>query len=392
MDAVTPEIPVYLDYQASTPLDRAVLEAMCEWFERCGNPHSTEHAFGWAARRAVETARASVADVVNAEPDDVVFTAGATEANNLALFGAAARGPAARDTFIVSAVEHASVVEPIRALAGRGYQVITLPVDSEGRVSLPALDAALSSRVLLVSVGAINNEIGTIQDIEGIGARCRDAGALFHTDAAQALTGRSLPLADLPVDFASLSSHKAYGPAGIGALYIAPGRARCIAPQMLGGEQQRGLRSGTLPTPLCVGFGRACALIAANGQAERDRVAELRDEFWERLKAAVPELQLNGPTDRAMRHPGNLHVTAPGIDARDLIQRLQPLVACSSGSACHSGHEGPSPVLIALGFSGSRARAAWRMSLGRQSTLDDVVRATDRIVAALRSSADSRTD
>jgi len=357
---------------------------MCERLRgRCGNPHSGEHAFGWAARDVVERARAAVAALVEADADEIVFTSGATEANNLALFGAAERAPLGRDTLLVSSIEHASVLAPARALSTRGFHVIELPVDGDGRLEMSALEAALSERVLLVSVGAVNNEVGTIQDLPTIGMRCRAVGALFHTDAAQSLAACSLPFGTLPVDLASLSSHKAYGPSGIGALYVAAGCADRVAPQILGGDQQHGLRSGTLPTVLCAGFGRACEILAMTGQEERLRVAALRDCLWRTLEALIPGLSLNGPRNSALRHPGNLNFAIDGVDARDLIQQLQPDLACSTGSACHSGNEEPSHVLGALGLDSKRAFSSLRLSLGRQSTTEDVHTAAGLIASAL---------
>lgn len=379
-----PATAIYLDFQASTPVDPSVADSMCEWLRRGrGNPHSAEHAFGWAAREAVERARESVAALVHTDAQDIVFTSGATEANNLALFGVAARAPEGRDTILVSAIEHASVLEPARALQGQGMRIVELPVDQEGRVQLDVLDCMLSNRVLLVSVGAVNNEIGTIQDLKAIGERCRAAGALLHTDAAQALSACGLPLGTLPVDLASLSSHKAYGPGGIGALYVAPGHETRLSPQILGGAQQRGLRAGTLPTALCVGFGQACEILASTGTIERARIALLRDHLWQLLKAAIPGVTLNGPPDSSARHPGNLNVAFGQLDARDIVQWLQPGLACSTGSACHSGSEEPSHVLSAIGNDERRARSSVRLSLGRQTTSNDVERAAALIELAV---------
>ena len=375
---------IYFDFQASTPIDVPVADVMCEWIrDCCGNPHSTEHSIGWAARDVVEAARSAVASLVQADPDDVVFTSGATESNNLALFGVADRAPASRETILVSAIEHSSVLEPARALATRGFHVVELPVDPEGRLCFASLDRALSERVLLVSIGAVNNEIGVCQDLQAIGDRCRSVGALFHTDASQALTAHALPLGTLPIDLASLSSHKAYGPPGIGALYVAPGRVDRLAPQILGGTQQRGLRAGTLPTALCAGFGRACEILENSGAEERVQIAILRERLWRILAAAVPGIELNGPTDFALRHPGNLNIAFHGIDARDLIQRLQPDIACSTGSACHSGSEEPSHVLTALGLDEQRSRSSVRLSIGRQTTSDEVERAASLIAAGI---------
>ena len=376
--------PIYLDFQASTPIDPAVADAMCESIRgRCGNPHSNEHAFGWAARDAVERARTSVASLVDAEPEEIVFTSGATEANNLALFGVADCAPTGRNTILVSAIEHSSILEPARALSSRGFRVVHIPVGIDGVLDLVALDEELDKSVLLVSVGAVNNEIGVIQNLNAISERCRAVGALFHTDAAQALCAEHLSFRGIPVDLASLSSHKAYGPAGIGALYVAHGLDARISPQILGGSQQRNLRAGTLPTALCIGFGQACRLLSTHGPDERSRVAALRDRLWQSLNVSIRGLALNGPTAFDLRHPGNLNIALEGVDAQDLIQRLQPELACSTGSACHSGTESTSHVLRAIGLSESRARASLRLSLGRQTTNDEVDRAAQLVAEAV---------
>jgi cysteine desulfurase len=376
--------PIYLDFQASTPVDESVATLMWECIRgRYGNPHSNEHAFGWAANEVVECARARIAILVDAEPHDIVFTSGATEANNLALLGTAELAPTGRDTILVSAIEHSSILEPARLLSRRGFRVVELPVDCEGQLRQEDLEGALSERVLLVSVGAVNNEIGSIQDLQSIGDQCRKFGALFHTDAAQALAARDVSLGSLPIDLASLSSHKSYGPQGIGALYVAPGNARRVAPQILGGSQQDGLRSGTLSTMLCAGFGRACELLTEVGGEERHRVAALREQLWRGLQAAVSGITLNGPLEPKFRHPGNLNVALPGIDARDLIQRLQPDLACSSGSACHSGSEVSSHVLAALGIDAVHAMSSMRLSLGRQTTKEEIEQAIRLIATAV---------
>lgn len=376
-----PLAAIYLDYQASTPLDPDVFEAMRSWFlDDYGNPHSNEHAFGWRAQRAVETAREQVANCVSAEAEAIVFTSGATESNNLVLFGVAARRAPTRDTIIVSAIEHSSVLESARELERRGLRVIELAVDREGSVRLDLLDEALTDRVLLVSIGAVNNEIGTFQDLGAIGDRCRAVGALFHTDAAQALTTSDLQLGLGPVDFASLASHKAYGPKGIGALYIASGVAGSLTPMLYGGGQQRGLRAGTLPTPLCVGFGTACAKLKQIRNREQGNIRRMRDDLLERLRRIIPGLSLNGP---ALRHAGNLNIRLDGVDTQEVVHALQPRVACSTGSACHSGSDGPSHVLIAIGLSHEEARASLRLSLGRFTTDLEVAEAAEALAAVL---------
>lgn len=371
---------IYLDYQASTPLDPEVFAAMEAWFlSGFGNPHSAEHAYGWRAARATEEARASIAALIHAEPEDIVFTSGATESNNCVILGAAQRA-ADRDTILVSAIEHSSIFAPARHLASRGFRVLEIPIDSTGQVRCDDLEELLSTRVLLVSVGAVNNEIGSIQDLQRVGECCHEVGALLHTDAAQALAACELPLGRLPVDFASLSSHKAYGPKGVGALYIAPGNSQHLEPLLHGGGQENGLRAGTLPTPLCVGFGAACEKLMHIGKQERVAVRQLRDFLCERLLRGLPDAQLNVST--SLGHPGNLNFRLNGIDARDLIQALQPVVACSTGSACHSGTEEPSHVLRAIGLPLESARASLRISIGRFTQKSELERAAKYIIDA----------
>jgi cysteine desulfurase len=382
--AVSVEKPsIYLDYQASTPIDPDALRAMLACLsDTYGNPHSTEHMFGWRASDAVETSRAQVGELVGADAEDIIFTSGATEANNLAILGIGGLRPATRDTVLVGCTDHASVIEPARELERRGYRLIEIGVDAQGFLRDEDLDAELSERVLLVSISAVNHEIGTIQNITRIGERCRAVGALFHTDASQALAAMDFTVNLLPVDFASFSAHKIYGPKGIGALYVAPGRGKTLVPLILGGGQQRGLRAGTLPAPLCVGFGVASSKLGKLGRSERPAIARLRDLFWYALRECVEGIELNGAT--AQRHPGNLNVRVPNADARDVIQLLQPRVACSTGSACHSGSDNPSHILRAIGLNATDARASFRLSAGRFTTEDEILRAVNCIGWAIR--------
>ena len=376
----TDEKALYFDYQASTPVDPAVIAAMAPYFsEVFGNPHSAEHSFGHRAHDAVEIARAQVAAAIAAEPEDIIFTSGATEANNLAILGIARSELLVdRDTILVSAIEHSSVLEAARH---SGLRVVSVKVTRDGFVDRTYFEAHLSERVRLVSFGAANNEIGVLQDIEALGSAAREFGALVHVDAAQALTAMSLNLSAVPVDFASLSSHKAYGPKGIGALYAAPGRARLLKPLIYGGGQESGMRAGTLPTPLCVGFGAACSILRNIGAEERARIENLRNYLYSRLKTLQLEVNLVGPT--AMRHPANLSLVLPVSDARDALQLMQSQLACSTGSACHSGTELPSHVLLATGMPVSKARRVLRLGLGRFTTESDCDRAAEILAAAI---------
>lgn len=374
------EKPLYFDYQASTPVDPAVVTAMMPFFsEQFGNPHSAEHLFGHRALEAIELARSQVAALIGAEPQDIIFTSGATEANNLAILGIARNEDLARrDTILVSAIEHSSVLE---AALHSGLRVVSVGVTPEGLIDQDFFQAHLSERVRLVSFGAVNNEIGAQQDIEVLGQAAREVGALVHVDAAQAVSALELDAAAMPVDFMSLSSHKAYGPKGVGALYAAPGRRRLLTPLMFGGGQESGMRAGTLPTPLCVGFGVACALIRSSGKEERVRIKELRDYFFAQLQSVCSEASLIGPS--SARHPGNLSIKLPVADARDVLQLAQTGLACSTGSACHSGSELPSHVLLALGMPVAEARRILRLGIGRFTTVTECDRAVAILMAAI---------
>lgn len=373
------ESALYFDHQASTPVDPIVLESMRPYFsEWYANPHSTEHGFGRAAQEAIETARARIASCIGCDAEDLIFTSGATESNNLAILGTAKGLPVDRDTILVSAIEHASVIEAARA---SGLQVKLLPVDAQGHVILGELDALLDDRVRLVSVGFVNNEIGTIQAVREIGERVQRSGALFHVDAAQALTAVTIRAHEIPIDFLSLSSHKSYGPKGIGALYIAPGRHGVLKPLIHGGGQERGLRAGTLPTPLCVGFGVACGVILERGHTERVAVRARRDALWLEVRRKIPDVALVGPVDA--RHPGNLSLQLPLTDARDLVQAVQERLTCSTGSACHSGSELPSHVLSSIGMTTMKARQVLRLGVGRFTTQQECELAANILASGL---------
>jgi cysteine desulfurase len=381
-----PTRPVYLDYQATTPTDPRVLQAMLPYFsEAFGNPHSVQHRYGAEAESAVEQARAEVARLIGAEPNEMVFTSGATESNNLALIGALrfrrAQPIAPRDHLVTLATEHKCVLEASRAAEAEGARLTILPVEPDGLLDLERLDAALDERTALVSVMAANNETGVLQPLAEIAAIVHRHGAWLHTDAAQAAGKVPLDVAADGIDLLSLSGHKIYGPKGIGALYVRRRPRVRLMPLIHGGGQERGLRSGTLPTPLCVGLGAAAAQALAEMPAEAARLAGLRDRVLAGLRAAIPNLLVNGSL--AHRLPGNLNVSIPGVDADALLAAL-PELALSTGSACSSAAVEPSYVLRALGLDEAAARASLRIGLGRFSTEAEVDFAVERLAAAVR--------
>jgi cysteine desulfurase len=371
-------LPVYLDHHATTPLDPRVLDAMLPYLtERFGNPHSAQHAHGWAAEQAVDAARAQVAGLIGALPEEIVFTSGATEANNLAIRGAVNAGE--RRHMVTSVTEHPCVLETCRGLGRDGFEVTELPVRADGLIGLDAVRKALRPATALVSIMAANHEIGVLQPLAEIGRLCRERGILLHTDAAQAAPWIPLDVAALGVDLTSLSAHKLYGPKGIGALYVRRGVR--LVPLFAGGGQERGLRPGTLPTPLCVGFGTACALAQAELGPEAARVRVLRDRLYDGLRQALPGIRLNGAA--SPRLPNNLNLCVPGIDAEDLLAAL-PELALATGAACASATQQPSPVLRALGLSDEAIQGSIRIGLGRTTTALEVEFAIERLVAAVR--------
>ena len=382
---------IYADYQATTPVDPRVAEKMApHWGEVFGNPHSNDHAIGWRAADAVRDAAASVADLIGADPDEVVFTSGATEANNLALLGVARRASSDRRRILVSAIEHKCVLAAARSLAEReGFTVETIPVSREGFVDLGALEAMVDETVLVVSVMAVNNEVGTIQDIESISNVLLPYGVLFHCDAAQAPCAMDMTSIAFRADLISLSGHKLYGPKGIGALYIRRNVQDRIEPIIYGGGQQGGLRSGTVPTPLCVGMAAAVDILRSlEGQIERTRVAEQRDLFVRLLLNANPSVAVNGPKEE-YRHPGNANLRFDGLVSQDILGSLQPNLAASTGAACASGIPEPSHVLRALGLSMAEAESSIRFSFGRFTTQSEVEEAVHLLTESIHASPES---
>jgi cysteine desulfurase len=380
--------PIYLDNQATTPCDPRVVAAMLPWFtERFGNPHSAEHALGREAEDAVERARAQVAALLNADPREVVFTSGATESNNIAIKGAA-RFAAAMDTprrrIVTVASEHKCVLESVADLAAEGFEPVVLPVRRDGLLDPDALRAALRRPTLLVSVMAVNNETGVIQDIPTFAAMAREAGALFHTDAAQAVGKIPLDMAAMGIDLLSVSGHKLYGPKGVGALYVRRRPRVRLAPLFSGGGQERGVRAGTLAPPLLVGLGEACRIAGAEMADDAARIAALRDRLLAALDAAVPGLVVNG--SRAARIAGNLNLTFPAARAVD-IMAASPDVCVSTGSACSSALIEPSYVLRALGIDDAAARRTLRIGIGRFTSAADIDEAAACLAAAQHSAS-----
>ncbi len=375
--------PIYLDCNATTPVDPQVLAAMLPFFtDYFGNPSSLNHSYGWEAAAAVKQARETLAAAINAEPVEIVFTSGATEANNLAIKGVAEAYLSEGKHIITVQTEHSAVLDPCRYLETLGFSVTYLPVDSDGLVDLLQLEQAFRPDTILVSAMAANNEIGVLQPIAEIGQMCRDRRATFHTDAAQALGKVSLDVQAMNIDLLSMTAHKLYGPKGIGALYVRRRNPRVqVAPQLHGGGQERGLRSGTLYAPQIVGFGEAVKLATAEQSEMAEKLSGLRDRLWHHL-SSLPDIHLNGHPTR--RLPNNLNVSIEGVHGSTLLAKLQPEVALSSGSACSSENLAASHVIKALGRSDELARASLRFGLGRSTTAAEIDRAGEAVTEAVR--------
>jgi cysteine desulfurase len=383
-----PNRPIYLDNHATTPVDPRVLAAMRPWWEQnFANPGSVEHAMGRAAEEAVEEARGHVAALIGAEPSEILFTSGATESNNLAIKGAARFAKAQgtdRLRVVTLATEHKCVLESVKDLAAEGFEPVVLPVQPSGLVDLDLLEATLAAApTLLVSVMAVNNEIGVVQDLEAIGELAKRHGALFHTDAAQGCGRIPLDVATIRADLLSISGHKLYGPKGIGALYVRRRPRVRLAPLFSGGGQERGLRSGTLPAPLLVGLGEACRIAANEQMLDAGRIAGQRDRFLAALQADVPGLVVNA--DRERRVTGNLSLAFPGGVTAQQVMAAAPEVCVSTGSACSSAEVEPSHVLKALGLPEAVARATLRIGIGRFTSPAEVDLAAAALAAAWRS-------
>ena len=374
--------PVYLDYAATTPVDARVIARMLEFLgedAQFGNPASRSHGYGWLAEEGVETARRQVADVLHCDVREVVWTSGATESNNLAIKGAALANRERGRHLITATSEHKAVLDCFRWLEAKGFEVTWLAPQADGRVDPEALQAALRDDTTLVSLMHANNETGVINDIAVLGELCRSNGTLFHVDAAQTAGKLLLDLSQLPVDLLSLSAHKFYGPKGVGVLYVRRHPDVRIEAQIHGGGHERGLRSGTLPTHQVVGLGEALMLASQQMNEDSLRIGALRNQLWQGI-AELPGVQLNGhPTQRL---PGHLNVAFTGLDADLLITALNQ-IAISSGSACTSASVEPSHVLTAMGLSREHALSSLRISIGRQTTAEQVNMTIGHIASVL---------
>ncbi len=375
--------PVYLDHHSTTCTDPRVVEAMLPYFTtHFGNAASASHRFGWLAADAVDRAREQVARAIGAEPREIVFTSGATEANNLTIKGALAGLRTKGDHVVTSATEHRAVLDPLRRLAREaGWQLTILAPDSHGGVSEEAVAAALTDRTVLVSIMAANNEVGTINPFGAIGQICRSKGILFHSDATQAIGKIPIDVEADGIDLLSLSAHKFHGPKGIGVLYVRRRGARFrLSPLFDGGGHERGMRSGTLPVPLIVGLGEAIEIAHNERTEEAQRVWKLREQLHSNILDQLDGVRLNGhPKNRL---PGNLNLSFEGVEGEGLLMAL-PDLAVSSGSACTSAEPEPSHVLRALGIEDSLARASLRFGLGRFNTLEEIDFAAEAVVDAV---------
>ncbi|WP_374433254.1 IscS subfamily cysteine desulfurase [Inhella sp.] len=382
---MTPHLPIYLDYGATTPVDPRVVDAMIPWLrEHFGNAASRSHAYGWEAEAAIEKAREQVAALIGADPREIVWTSGATESNNLAIKGAAEFYKSRGKHIVTVKTEHKAVLDTCRELERRGFEVTYLDVLPTGLLDLDVFKAAISKPgTILASVMAVNNEIGVIQDMTALGNLCRDLGVIFHVDAAQATGKMPIDLATLPVDLMSLASHKSYGPKGIGALYVRRKPRVRLEAQMHGGGQERGMRSGTLPTHQIVGMGEAFRIAREEMGTELERVRMLQQRLLKGL-ATIEESYLNGDTER--RVPHNVNISFNYVEGESLIMGVKEL-AVSSGSACTSASLEPSYVLRALGRSDELAHSSLRMTIGRFTTEEDIdtaIRLLQDRVAKLR--------
>lgn len=374
--------PIYLDYQATTPCDPRVLNKMLPYFcEIFGNPHSQYHMHGKLAETGVENARNQIAQLIHADPKEIIFVSGATEANNLAIKGIARFHRDSRNHIITCVTEHKCVLETCRYLETEGFSVTYLPVQENGLIDLEDLKNAVTDKTVLVSIMAVNNEIGVIQDISSIGKFCRKKGIFFHTDAAQAVGKIPLDVEAMNIDLMSLSGHKIYGPKGIGALYVRRKPRVRLQPLIHGGGQEKGLRSGTLPPPLCVGLGEACALAHAEMHDESIRLKKISDRFYDGIMKRLPEVILNGDRDR--RIPGNLNFSFSCVEGEGLMMILKNL-SLSSGSACTSASLEPSYVLRALGQKyAASAHTSLRFGFGRFTTEEEIDVALEQVVVGV---------
>lgn len=376
--------PIYLDCHSTTPVDERVVDAMLPYFTKhFGNPSSIGHIYGWEAEAAVKKARETIANAINASPEEIIFTSGATEANNLAIKGVAEAYFSQGQHIITVQTEHSAVIDPCNYLKTLGFEITFLTVQKNGIINLNELEKAFRDDTILVSVMAANNEIGVLQPLTEIGEICRERNILFHSDSAQAIGKISLDVQEMKIDLMSLTAHKIYGAKGIGALYVRRRNPRVnIASQQHGGGQERGIRSGTLYTPQIVGFGKAVEIALQNQTTENEFLTQLRKRLWEQI-SQLEGIYLNGhPTQRLA---GNLNVSVEGVDGSALLLGLQQVMAVSSGSACSSTNTAPSHVLTALGHSEKLARASVRFGIGRFNTVEEIDKVAQHFISTVES-------
>ncbi|MCC8416060.1 MAG: IscS subfamily cysteine desulfurase [Rickettsia endosymbiont of Gnoriste bilineata] len=370
-------LPIYMDYQSTTPMDPRVLECMLPYFiTKFGNPHSRSHSFGWEAEEAVEMSRKKVARLIGADSKEIVFTSGATESNNLAIKGIAKFYGSNKNHIITVISEHKCVLDACRHLENEGFKVTYLPIQTNGLIDLQQLRNAITDQTMLVSVMALNNEIGVIQPIKEIGKICRELGVFFHSDIAQGYGKIPIDVNDCNIDLASISGHKIYGPKGIGALYVRKKPRVRLVPILNGGGQERGMRSGTLPTPLIVGLGAAAELALSEMSQDAKRVEELFDRFYNNITKQIADVYLNG--DMHKRYKGNLNLSFAYVEGESMILAIKDL-AVSSGSACTSSSLEPSYVLRAMGVDEEMAHTSIRFGIGRFTTKEEIDYAVELI-------------
>jgi cysteine desulfurase len=375
--------PIYLDCHATTPVDERVMAAMIPYFtEKFGNAASISHVYGWESETAVRQTRELLANVINATPEEIVFTSGATEANNLAIKGIAEAYFQKGQHIVTINTEHKAVLDPCEYLKNLGFDITILPVKKDGLIDLNQLEKALRDDTILVSVMAANNEIGVLQPIAEIGAMCHQRQIIFHTDAAQAIGKIPLDVEAMNIDLMSLTAHKVYGSKGIGALYVRRRNPRVkLASQQHGGGHERGMRSGTLYTPQIVGFGKAVEIAITEQETENQRLTVLRERLWQQL-SIVEGIYING--DPQKRLAGNLNISVEGVDGAALSLGLQSVVAVSSGSACSSNNIAPSYVLKALGHSDKLAYASVRFGIGRFNTVEEIDQVAQQVISTVQ--------
>ncbi|XP_053723652.1 cysteine desulfurase, mitochondrial [Synchiropus splendidus] len=374
--------PLYMDFQATTPMDPRVLDAMLPYqVNYYGNPHSRTHAYGWESESAMETARKEVADLIGADPREIIFTSGATESNNMAVKGVGRFYQAKKRHVITTQTEHKCVLDSCRILEAEGFKVTYLPVMKNGLIDLEMLEASITPETSLVSVMTVNNEIGVKQPVKEIGHICRSKGTFFHTDAAQAVGKIPINVSDWKIDLMSISGHKIYGPKGVGALYVRRRPRVRLEPLQNGGGQERGLRSGTVPTPLAVGLGAACRIAQKEMEYDHERISSLANRLVQRITSEIPDVIMNGHPEQ--RYPGCINLSFAYVEGESLLMALKD-VALSSGSACTSASLEPSYVLRAIGADEDLAHSSIRFGIGRFTTEEEVDYTAEKCIHQVR--------